>query len=85
MNSLVIKILGSNLPEYLRVKLHFLSETHQVNTRFKNKLAIEPQKYKLFRSSFTYQTAAVFNKFLTNAVIKNKETLKSIAINQLSD
>ncbi len=57
--SLVIKILGSNRPEYLREKLHFLSDSHQVNTRLKNKLAIEPQKYELFKSSFTY--AAVFN------------------------
>src|ERR1700712_229467 len=79
--SIVHKILLYDKPNYLGQLLTKLKDTHSINTRHKNKLAIIPHNTERFKCSFTYQAAHNYNKLTSNFDVLNKLKLKQFVLN----
>ena len=61
LSSLVFKILSTSDPPYLREKLVFRKDIHNIHIRYPNKLSLPIFRLSLFQRSFTYNAVSVYN------------------------
>lgn len=73
MSVFVYRILSTSSPSYLREKLIFRYNVHCVNIRNSNELTIPRFHLTMFKRSFTYNSAEVYNNINSN--------LKSLSLN----
>lgn len=57
----VHKLIISSTPSYLREKLIFRHDLHDVNTRFSNKLSLPRYHSTMFQRSFSYNAVVLYN------------------------
>nr|CAI5852316.1 unnamed protein product [Callosobruchus analis] len=75
---LVHKVMLHKTPSYLCDKLHPASEIHNVNTRNTHLLLIEKHKTSLYKRSFSYNAASMYNEIPTNFKdLPNHQTFKN--------
>lgn len=61
----VYKILGSNMPMYLRSKLRFRDEANQLFLRDRSELEVPRHTTAIFQRSFSFVAASLYNSFRT--------------------
>lgn len=57
----VHRLLLTSVPPYLRNKISFRHDIHNINTRFPTKLDIPKYRLSLFRRSFSYNSVMIYN------------------------
>lgn len=68
------KIITTKKPQYLLNKLRFRTDIHNINIRFKNTLTPPQHKTTLYRSSFTYNSAKLYNRIPANLKLLSSDT-----------
>ena len=74
--SFTYKLLQTSVPIYLRSKLIFRSETHQVSVRV-NSLTIPQHSTTLFQRCFTYNAVKLYNEFIKYFSCNTMATFRS--------
>lgn len=60
------RLLLTSIPPYLRSKLTFRHDLHDINIRLSNKLSLPKYRSALFQRSFTYNSVNIFNSIPDN-------------------
>jgi len=78
------KILTEKTPPYLYDKITFRTDVHNINIRHKHVLTIPTHKLQLFKRSFSYTIANIYNKISFNlkslTILSFKKRLKCLLL-----